>query len=419
MNVKRIGLVALAVAVAGSAGVVALRRDPAVTVATLAVGDVVEAIYSTGTVASERAATLRATVPGTVRPLALTPGDRVTAGQTVIALDAATQRLTIDEAEANLQQARASVAQATSNLELLRRGARSEELDQARASLRQARSDLKTAQSDLRRTDGLYREAAATPAQLETAQQNAESLAARVSLAEAQLALLERGNRKEQVAQAEAQLDIARAQLAQREAQLRRTRQGMGDYDLGAPFAGILSSYLVAEGDAVTPGTALATLVDPARFVVKTPIDEVDILRVRPGQEALVSLDALPGKTFEGRVERVVPKTDPVAKTSEVVVRMAAPPERLLDGLTATVNIVTSRRRALTVPTSGVVRAGEERSVWRVGSDNRLSSVTFTVGVQDGDRLEATGKALQAGDRIVVEPSKKLAEGKRVTVRKP
>lgn len=419
MNVKRIGLVALAVAVAGSAGFLALRRDPAVTVATLAVGDVVEAIYSTGTVASERAATLRATVPGTVRPLALTPGDRVTAGQTVIALDAATQRMSIDEAEANLQQARASVAQATSNLELLRRGARPEELDQARASLRQARSDLKTAQSDLRRTDGLFREAAATQAQLETAQQNAESLAARVSLAEAQLALLERGNRKEQVAQSEAQLDIARAQLAQREAQLRRTRRGMEDYELGAPFAGILSSYLVSEGDAVTPGTALATLVDPARFVVKTPIDEVDILKVRSGQEALVSLDALPGKTFEGRVERVVPKTDPVAKTSEVVVRLAAPPERLLDGLTATVNIITSRRRALTVPASGVVRAGEERSVWRVGSDNRLSSVTFTVGVQDGDRLEATGKALQAGDRIVVEPSKKLAEGKRVTVRKP
>jgi multidrug resistance efflux pump len=413
---KKIGLVAAVVIVAAGGAAFGLRRDPVVTVTRLEVGDVVEAIYSTGVLASERSATLRSSVTGSVRPLPLMAGDRVKAGQIVLALDSASQKLTIAEAEANARQAKASVAQAVSNLELLQRGARREEIDQAQAALEQAKADLKGSEIDLGRTERLLRSAAATQAQLDSERQRVDANRARVQQAEAQLAVLLGGSRQEQVAASEAQLAVAEAQVAQREAQLARTRQGLSDYELVAPFAGLLSSYLVQEGDSVSPGTALATLVDPERFIIKTAIDEVDILKVKPGQEALVALDARPDATLVGKVDRIVPRTDPVAKTAEVIVRLNERPQGLLEGMTATVNLVSDRRKALTAPVAGMVREGEQSFLWRVAADGKLERVAFAAGIQDGSRVEVRGDRLRAGDAVVDTAAKHLREGRRVRI---
>jgi HlyD family secretion protein len=417
VKAKKIGLVAAAVIVVAGGAAYGLRREPVVSVTRLEVGDVVEAIYSTGLVASERSATLRSSVTGSVRALPFRAGDRLEAGQVLVSLDSKSQQLSISEAEANAKQAKASVAQALSNLELLQRGARVEEIDQAQAALQQAKADLKGSELELARSERLLSSASATQAEVDGLTQRVAADRARVRLAEAQLAVLERGSRKEQVAASEAQLAVAQAQLAQREAQLSRTRQGLGEYDLTAPFAGLISSYLVQEGDSVSPGTALATMVDPERFIIKTAIDEVDILKVKPGQEALVALDAKPDQTIPGKVDRVIPKTDPVAKTAEVIVRLENVPAGLLEGMTATVNLVTDRRRTLTAPVAGLVREGESSYLWRVGADGKLARVALDAGIQDGNRIEVKGTTFQPGDAIVDSAVKGLREGRRVRVR--
>ncbi|MNK88072.1 Macrolide export protein MacA [compost metagenome] len=414
MKAKKIGLLAAAVIVVAGGAAYGLRRDPVVSVTALEVGDVVEAIYSTGVVASERSATLRASVTGNVRALPLKAGDPVKAGQVLIALDSKGQALSIAEAEANAKQARASVAQARSNLQQLQRGARSEEIDQARASLQQATADLKGSELELARNERLLKSSAATQAQVEGLQQRVAADRARVKVAEAQLAVLERGSRREQIEAAEAQLAVAEAQLAQREVQLSRSRQGLSDFDLVSPFAGLISGYLVQEGDSVSPGTALATVVDPGAFVIKTAIDEVDILKIKLGQEALVALDAKPEETHPGKVERVIPKTDPVAKTAEVIVRLEKLPEGLLEGMTATVNLVTDRRRALTAPAVSVIREGEATYLWRVKSDKTLERAAFDSGIQDGNRIEVKGLKVQDGELFVKSTAKGLREGRRI-----
>ena len=419
MNPKKIGLIATAViVVAGGVGF-GLRRDPAVTVAPMQVGDVVEAIYSTGAVASERSATLRAGVTGTVRLLPFKAGDAVKAGQTLLSLDSVSQQLSIAEAEANAKQAKASVDQARSNLDLLLKGARAEEVDQARASLQQAKADLKASEIELARAERLLSASASTRAEVDTLTQRVASDRARVKLAEAQLAVLERGSRREQVDASRAQLALAEAQMLQREAQLKRSKQGLGDYDLAAPFAGLISGYLVQEGDSVSPGTALATLVDPSRFVIKTAIDEVDVLKVKPGQEALVSLDAKPDETLRAKVERVIPKTDPVAKTADVIVTMERVPAGLLEGMTATVNLVTDRRRALTVPVESMVREGDGAFLWKVNPDKTVTKLAFQPGTQDGNRIEVKGVSAQEGQLVVKGPVAKLREGRRIRFEVP
>lgn len=419
MNAKKLGLVAAAVIVAAGGTAFGLRRDPAVKVAPLQAGDVVEAIYSTGAISSERSATLRASVTGTVRRLPFKGGDAVKAGQVLLSLDAVSQKLDIAEAEANARQAKASVDQARSNLALLLKGARTEEIDQARASLQQAKADLKASEIELDRTERLLKASASTRAEAETLTQRVASNRARVTLAEAQLAVLERGSRQEQIAASKAQLALAEAQLQQRETQLARSKQGLGDYDLAAPFAGLISGYLVQEGDSVSPGTALATLVDPSRFVVKTAIDEVDILKVKPGQEALVSLDAKPDETLAAKVERVIPKTDPVAKTAEVIVTLDRAPKGLLEGMTATVNLVTDRRRALTVPVESMVREGETAFLWKVGPDKTVTKLAFQPGTQDGNRIEVKGVSVSDGTLVVAGPLSGMREGRRVRFESP
>ncbi|MEB3236018.1 MAG: efflux RND transporter periplasmic adaptor subunit [Candidatus Sericytochromatia bacterium] len=378
-------------------------------------GSVVEAIYATGTVTARRSSGMRVRVAGTVRQLPVPVGGRVAAGDAVVALEAAEPRRAVAEAEAALAQAEAATQQAARQLDVLVRGARPEEVTQAQAALNQARVDLRGAQQDLDRAERLSGSGATTPAALEQAQQRREAAGARVRSAEAQLDLLRKGTRGEQVQGARAQVRAAEAVVRQRRVQLERARAGVGDYVLAAPFTGVVAALEVREGDMVTPGSRVAQLVDPTVFEIRTAIDEADILKVAVGQEAVVALDALPDATWSARVVRVAPRTDPVAKTAEVALRLDAPPARLMEGLTASVNLVTARREGLVVPASALVRQERATWVWTVGPDGALATASVKAGATSGETVEITG-GLEAGARVVARADNSLKAGRKVKV---
>jgi HlyD family secretion protein len=126
-----------------------------------------------------------------------------------------------------------------------------------------------------------------------------------VAQAEAQLALVKAGAREEQINVAQRQVEAAEVTLQQAQLALDRT-------SIEAPFAGTIGMIHVEEGEFVTPGQPLATLGDLTTLRVETTdLDEVDVARISVGQEATVTFDAYPDRTYTGRVVRISPMAEP------------------------------------------------------------------------------------------------------------
>ncbi|WP_176594144.1 efflux RND transporter periplasmic adaptor subunit [Sphingobium sp. EM0848] len=200
-----------------------------------------------------------------------------------------------------------------------------------------------------------------------------------------------------------AQADSARAAEASAAARLDQmvVRSGMN---------GIVLRRDVEPGDLAVPSRTLMTLGDPARIRITATVDERDVPRIHPGQPALMSSDAWPGRVLHGHVREVTPGGDPEQRAFRA--RIVTEDGSVLPlGLTLEVNIVTRRAiRALLVPTTAV----ESGHVWTVrdGRAHQHPVRTGTAGSRDIQILSG----LSRDERVVKAPEGKLTEGMRVRV---
>jgi HlyD family secretion protein len=220
-------------------------------------------------------------------------GDRVEAGQVLAELVNAEEAARVALAEAQVAARRAELAR-------LRAGARREERDEARAALAEAEAALSLAMSERERREPLVASGQLPREVLDQARAQERAAAARRDALAARLALIDGPPRAEDLAIAEAALAAAEAELALARALLEKTR-------VRAPITGIVLKRHLREGEFVAPlnPVPLATLGDLSRRYVRADIDELDIARVREGQRAKVTSDALPGRVFQGQVTQV------------------------------------------------------------------------------------------------------------------
>lgn len=174
-------------------------------------------------------------------------GDRVEAGQLLLELDPRRQ-------DARIAQARGEVAQATARLAELSNGARSETIDSARASLARSRAEQVDAERNFTRIAELHRRKMVAVAELDRARAARDQAGAATRSAEAQLRELTNGTRPEQLEQAAAALDSARAGLAQLEV-------GREHLSLRAPRAGVVDALPFKVGDRPPAGAEVASLL--------------------------------------------------------------------------------------------------------------------------------------------------------------
>jgi RND family efflux transporter MFP subunit len=278
-------------------------------------------------------------------------------------------------------------------------------------------------------------------AALQDAQRSAESA---VRSAENQLALAQReAERTEQLfmggALAARDLDQARTAVSQVEAQLADARARLvaaqaqfGDAVLRAPLSGIVSDRAVDVGDVVSPGTAMFTIIDPSsmRLEASVPSDELGALRVGGTVQFRVrGYD----QTFEGKIERISPVTDPVTGQVPIFASIPNAAGRLIAGLYAEGRVVTESMDGLVVPINAVSTSGGEPWVLRAAngktervavqlglSDPRTERVAVLSGVNEGDILLrgaaqgiTPGTAVQVGTPGGAEATSKRAEGQQ------
>ena len=215
----------------------------------------------------------------------------------------------------------------------------------------------------------------------------------------------------------------AHADVATAEAQVTATTTDRERLVLVAPFAGTVAKITGELGEISTPSPPgvptppAIDLIDDSCLYVTAPMDEVDAPRIEAGQPVRITLEALPGRVFEGRVKRIAPYITAVekqARTVEVDVDFVRPDEArgMLVGYSADVEIVLATRGdVLRIPTAAL---REGNKVLVVEADRLVERVLKT-GVANWEHTEVL-EGLASGERIVTSLEREgVKAGARVT----
>jgi HlyD family secretion protein len=212
----------------------------------------------------------------------------------------------------------------------------------------------------------------------------------------------------------------ARDQERVSQARIDVAKAGVERTILRAPFAGVIAEINGEVGEFVTPSpVGVATpptvdLVDGSCLYISAPIDEVDAPAVRAGQQALISLDAFPGRKFPGTVRRVAPyvlDTEKQARTVEVEAEITDPEKyNLLPGYSADVEVILENRAdVLRIPTQAVID-GKRVFVFDAKA-RRLAARDIEKGVANWEYTEIR-KGVEPGELVVTSVDREgVADG--------
>jgi HlyD family secretion protein len=300
---------------------VAKRRQPAVAVKldTVTRRDLVAQVTASGKIEPAQSVDILSDIMGRIVYLPVQEGDVVRKGQILVKLDTATYAAAVEQAQAGVASAQANVAQ-------------------ARANLQQAQSTY-LRDSTVRAT-------------------NVNLISTEV-FEQAQTAL----------SVSRANLDAALRAVDQARAMLRNAQDQFSKTTIVSPLSGQVTLLAVKLGEVAVPGTysrqtgLLMTVSDMSVIEARVDVDETDVIRVKLGDSARVSIDAFPDTTFAGHVTRIAHSSTTASSSTsglqtaaqavdfEVRVTLDHPPHNLRPDLSATANIITdTRTQALSIP---------------------------------------------------------------------
>lgn len=367
---------------------------------TVARGEVRVVVAGSGQLQPWRTLEVRPEVQGILLSV-VEEGKAVKVGEVLAELDPDPFRRAWESARADLQRAEASLAnaraQGESSLASLQAGVKNAEVAYANAQ-----ASLETARRNLEATRLLYQAGGTSRQALwdaETAYANAQRALenARASLEAQREALrLRQAQLQEDLRAQEAALSQARLALAEAQANLEKTR-------VRAPFAGVVLSVSANPGAQVGPGTPLLTLGNLSAYALVLEVDETEIAKVRVGQRVDVTLEGLPGETFQGRVEAISPQGQVVNNIPvfKVTVRLPYDP-RLRPGMSADGEIVVEEaRNLLVIPKRAVERVRGRAYVNVLLPDGSTDTVRVVLGPEDA-RMVAVLEGLKEGDQVVL-----------------
>ncbi len=213
---------------------------------------------------------------------------------------------------------------------------------------------------------------------------------------------------------ARAQVDNQRAARDAAQARVAQIRAQLADRVVRAPFSGVLGLRQVSPGALVTPGTPIATLDDISRVYVDFPLPESQLSRVGPGQRVDARAVAYPEQRFEGTVQTVDARIDPVTRAVQVRADLPNPQRLLRPGMLINVEISGATRSAMLLPEIAVTQVGRDSYVYRVGKDDAVEQVKVGLGSRSAGKVEIV-EGLAAGDRVVVDGTGKLKPGDRIS----
>lgn len=357
-------------------------------------GNLRNTVTATGTLQAVTTVQVGSQASGTIAALNVDFNSVVKKGQIVAQLDPSVSKAQVDQARANLDQARASLQQAKAGVAQSRAavtdaqakgiaakstvqnnqagvsGAQANlavlkaQLDDAASYLRQqeslvqagviARRDLEIAQTSYKAAEAKYKQAQTQVSQAMLSEQSSASSGVAQSEAQIQQA-------QAQVQQSQAQVQQAQAQVQQAEAALRLAEVNLAHTTITSPIDGVVVSRNVDVGQTVAASLSAPTLFtiakDLTQMQVIANIDQADIGLVENAKSVRFSVDAFPGRDFDGKIEqmRLNPQNVQNVVTYNVVIDVSNPEQKLKPGMTANLTItIDERNNVLKVPNSSL-----------------------------------------------------------------
>jgi len=208
---------------------------------------------------------------------------------------------------------------------------------------------------------------------------------------------------------AQSDVEAAKARLVLARQQLQRT-------EVRAPFDGIVSDRKASAGDSAQVGKELLKVIDPASMRFEGLVSSDQVGSVKAGQSVTFRVNGYGDEDFAGRVRRVNPAANTTTRQVEVLVDFAGKQQPRLAGLYAEGRVEIASAESLTLPTSAIVRDGDQASAWRVAG-NKLQKVPVVVGERDARHGNIVVKSgLAEGDQVIRYPSALLKDGQAVQV---
>ncbi|HET8729313.1 MAG TPA: efflux RND transporter periplasmic adaptor subunit, partial [Alphaproteobacteria bacterium] len=171
---------------------------------------------------------------------------------------------------------------------------------------------------------------------------------------------------------------------------------------LYAPSSGVVTQLGAREGAAVSPGMAVASIVDLSRVWIVAQVPEKQLGWIARGKKAEATLAAMPGERYAGKVEYVYPEVDPQTRTVKVRFSVENTELTLRPGMIANVTIHGgTRKQVLVVPSEAVIRTGARTVVIVDEGDGRFRPQEVAVGSGAGDQTEIK-EGLKAAEKVVV-----------------
>jgi RND family efflux transporter MFP subunit len=324
------------------------------------VGTIQSSLEISGTLAPRTRVGVKPKLPGRLERILVDIGDRVAQGQVIA---------TIDRGEVDAQVDAAIAAVGVAN-----------------AGLESAEATLANAVTEHDRAKTLF-EAGALPRQRLDAAQTAHRAAV-------------------------AQRDLARANLAQAEAAVRRAREVQRDTTLYAPVSGVVVERNYDPG-AIPGDRPVLVVADIRQLKLEAGVSELEAGRLKTGLPAVVSVQAKPGETFEGELAAIAPEVDQRNRHFAIEVRVANRESSLLAGMYATARVVlASADNVLTIPREAVATRDGRRVALKVAGES-VTAVPVVEGLSDGRQVQIVS-GLAAGDQVVADARRQFAADARV-----
>jgi HlyD family secretion protein len=342
---KKILLIALAVIVtAGLVGFMVYKQQSGYTkvlTAKLARQDLATVVSGTGQIKPKTYVNLGATAMGRITHLFVKEGDHVKRGQLVATVENVAQEAQVAGQEASIAAARTDIASYVAAEKT------------SEANVEHAQADLDQKKLDWDRAQGLFKAGIMAKQDYDAKKAAYDLDVASVSQAVAQ------------VNQARANTASARGHMDTAVATLRANKNALDLTQAIAPFDGVVTNEPVREGETVvegiqnTEGSTFMTLADMSVITAEVKVDETDIVNIKIGQPADVTVDAIPGKVFKGHVtlvgDQALLRSTGVAtsqsttgteeaKDFKVVVTLDTPSDELRPGLSTTAKVTTARK---------------------------------------------------------------------------
>ena len=324
--------------------------------------DLTSQVTASGEIKPKNYINIGANAMGEITQLMVKEGDRVGKGQLLAKIENTQPSADVESQKANL-----ASAEADSNASEAGLKAADDNISTLRAAVTQSQAELARLKQDADRAEQMFNEKLGAKQDFDSKKSLYETQKSAVDQANARLvqARAQREQTAAQLTSSQRRINVARASLA-------RSNDVLRKYDSFAPLDGVVTNLPVRAGESVVPGlqnqtgTNIMTIADMSLITAEVKVDETDIVNVKVGQVAEITIDAIPNKTFKGHVAEIgntaILRSTGVAasqsaissqeaKDFKVVIAMDDPPDEVRPGLSCTAKVTTAtRKNPLTIP---------------------------------------------------------------------